>query len=250
MMNRQRARACLLAAVAGATLAAWAGVAAAETVREPRDITQPFGEVRLEGDFDLELTQSDTVSLAIESSRGDLATIRSEVRDGVLTLRRDDSGPMGLIRSLSRHQPARVLLSAKAIERLVVDGAGDIHAGEWKADSLEVFISGAGDVKVDRLTAVRFGCDVTGSGDIALAGSVTRQRVRLSGSGDYRAPDLKSQTASVSISGSGDALLWVERTLEARVQGSGDVRYYGTPAVTQSVSGSGSVTSLGVRNAP
>ncbi len=250
MMNRQRARGCLLAAALGATLAAWAGAVVAETAREPRDLTQPFSEVRLEGDFDLELTQSDTVSLVIESTRADLATIRSEVRDGVLTLRRDDSGPMGLFRSLSRHQPARVLLSAKSIERWVVDGSGNIHAGEWKADSLEVHVSGAGDVKLDRLTAVRFGCDVSGSGDIALAGSVTRQRVRLSGSGDYRAPDLKSQTASISISGSGDALLWVERTLEARIQGSGDVRYYGTPVVTQSVSGSGSVTGLGIRNAP
>ena len=250
MMNRQRARACLLAAALGATLAAWAGAAAAETVREPREITQPFSEVRLEGDFDLELTQSDTVSLVIESTRDDLPTIRSEVRDGVLTLRRDDSGPLGFFRSMSRHQPARVLLSAKAIERLDLDGSGDIHAGEWKADALEVHISGAGDVRLDRLTAVRFSCDVSGSGDVALAGSVTRQRVRLSGAGDYRAPDLKSQTASVSISGSGDALLWVERTLEARIQGSGDVRYYGTPAVTQSVSGSGSVTALGVRNAP
>jgi hypothetical protein len=250
MTNRYRAGARLLAAALGASLAAWSAGAAADTVRESRTVAQPFSEVRLEGSFDLELTQSDTVSLAIESTREDLPTIRSEVRDGVLTLRREDSGALGFFRSWSHRQPARVLLSAKAIERLFVDGAGDAHVGDWKADSLEVYISGAGDVKVDRLTAVRFSCDVSGSGDVALAGSVTRQRIRLSGSADYRAPDLRSQTASVSISGSGDAVLWVERTLEARIRGSGDVRYYGTPTVTQSVSGSGSVTGLGARNAP
>jgi hypothetical protein len=235
----------------GAGLIAWAACAAADQpVRETRSISQPFNEVRLIGAFDLELVQGDTVSLVVEAARDDLPTIRSDVSDGVLTLQQTDSGPFDFFRWFGQHPAPRAILSTKAVDRLVVDGSGDIHAGTWSADGLNVRVSGSGDVRFDHLTATRFSCEIAGSGDVRLAGSVTRQKIRISGSGDYRAPDLKSQAASVSISGSGDVELWVERTLEARIAGSGDVRYYGTPAVTQSVSGSGGLKALGAKDAP
>jgi hypothetical protein len=105
-------------------------------------------------------------------------------------------------------------------------------------------------VKLDRLKAARFSCEVDGSGDVLLAGAVYNQRIVLSGSGRYRASDLKRQTATVTINGSAEVELWAEHKLDARISGSGDVRYYGAPAVTQSVSGSGRLTSLGAKNAP
>jgi hypothetical protein len=239
------------ARLAGATLIAWAACAAAdEPARQTRDISQPFSEVRLVGDFDLELTQGDTVSLVIEATREDLPHIRSEVNDGVLTLRREDGGLLDFSRWFARHPAARAFLTTKALDRLVVDGSGSIHAAAWSSDALRARIAGSGDVKVDRLTAAHFTCDIAGSGDVQVAGSVTNQKIRIAGSGQYRGPDLKSQTVSVSISGSGSVDLWAERTLEVKIAGSGDVRYHGTPAVTQSVSGSGRVTSLGAKNAP
>ena len=241
------------ARLAGAGMIAWAACAAAadEPVRETRNITQPFNEVRLAGDFDLELTQSDTVSLVIEATREDAPAIRSDVDNGVLTVRWTNTGPLNFWRWSSRHRaPARVFLSVKAIDRVLLDGSGNIHAGPWTHHALEVRISGAGNARLDHLTAARFSCDLAGSGDIFVAGAAADQRIRISGSGRYLAPDLKSQTATVSINGSGEVELWVERTLDVRIAGSGDVRYYGTAAVTQSVSGSGSVKSLGPKNAP
>ncbi len=240
---------CWLGLAAGAGLFAWAaGAAADETAREARTISQPFQEVRLEGDFDLQLTQGDAVSLVIEAPREDLARIRSDVSDGVLTLRRTPDGPLHPFGWFSRHAPARVLLSARSLDRLVLDGSGNIHAGAWADHALEVRISGSGDAQFDRLSAARFDCVVSGSGDVRAAGAVDDQSIRITGSGRYRAPDMKSGVATVSISGSGEVELWVESTLDARIEGSGDVRYYGAPAVTQSVSGIGNVIRLGPRS--
>ena len=249
-MRKWRRRAALLA---GTGLIAWVACAAAdERVRETRNIEQPFSQVRLAGNFDLELTQSDAISLVIEAAPEDLPNIRSDVDKGVLTVRRVDDGPLNFFGWFSRHRAAaaRVLLSARAIDRLTLDGAGHIHAGPWTSESLEVRVSGAGDVKLDRLKAARFSCEVDGSGDVLLAGAVYNQRIVLSGSGRYRASDLKSQTATVTINGSAEVELWAEHKLDARISGSGDVRYYGAPAVTQSVSGSGRLTSLGAKNTP
>ncbi|HEX4585465.1 MAG TPA: head GIN domain-containing protein [Burkholderiaceae bacterium] len=235
----------------GASLMAWAAcAAAAEPVRQTRDISQPFSEVRLVGGLDLELTQGDTVSLVIEATPEDLSHIRSDVSDGVLTLRREDSELLNFSKWFSRHPAPRALLSAKAIDRMAVAGSGSIHAAAWSSDALRARIAGSGNLKFDRLTAARFTCEIAGSGDALVAGSVTNQKVQIAGSGQYRAPDLRSQTASVSISGSGSAELWAERTLDVRIAGSGDVGYHGTPAVTRSVSGSGRVTGLGATGAP
>jgi len=91
----------------GASLIAWAACAAAdEPARENRTILQPFNEVHLVGAFDLELIQADTVSLVIEAARDDLATIRSDVSDGVLTLQQTDSGPLDFSRWFGRHSCA------------------------------------------------------------------------------------------------------------------------------------------------
>jgi hypothetical protein len=248
--NRKRRSTLMLGAGLPWLFLSAARAAAEELARETRDISQPFNEVRLEGDIDLALTQSDTVSLVIEASREDLSLVRSDVNDGVLTLERRPAGISNFSHWFGRYRAPRALLSTPTVERLVVDGSGKAHALAWTARSLEVRISGSGDVRLDRLTATRVHCDLVGSGKVLLSGSVVNQRIRLSGSGDYMAPDLKSQTATVSISGSGDAEVWVERTLEGRIAGSGDIRYYGTPTVTKSVAGSGSVTALGEKSSP
>ena len=232
----------------GAGLLAWmACTAANEPARETREISQPFNEVRLAGDFDLELSQADAVSLVIEAPSEDLPTISSEVKDGVLTLRRSGSGFLSDL--FGRHRAARALLSAKTLDRLVVDGSGTLHTAEWTSHALEVRSSGSGDAKLDHVTAERLRCEMNGSGNVLLAGSVSSQRVRLSGSGSYRAPDLKSEAATVLVIGSGIAELWAANTLDAHVVGSGDVRYYGTPTVKKTVTGSGSMTALGEKKA-
>ncbi len=245
----------------GATLI---GASADEPVHETRDVLQPFNEVHVAGDFDLEITQGDTVSLSIDAPREDLLHIGTDVMDGVLTLRWEEPWSFKFWGWFS-HSTPRARLSAKAIDRLTVTGSGHIHSGSWSTEALDVRISGSGTVelealkaaslrcdvsgsgtvKLDGLRAARLSCDVAGSGHVLVAGSATHQRIRISGSGDYLAKELDSQTAYASISGSGDAELWVQRTLDAHVTGSGSVRYYGAPTLRQSVSGSGRVASLG-----
>jgi hypothetical protein len=245
MMNRARR----WAGLAGTMLMAWGAGAAADTqpAQETRPLPEPFHEVRLLGDIDLELVQGDRVSLVIEAPREDLPEIVSEVSGGVLTLKPRSESPK-FFRWFSHRFAARALLTAPSLDRIAIRGSGSVHAGAWGSDALEVRISGSGGARFDDLKARRFAVDVAGSGDIAATGSVGAQKIEIAGSGDYRGGSLKSRTASVSISGSGEADLWVQDALDARIAGAGSVRYYGAPTVTQSVSGSGSLKSLGAKS--
>ena len=66
--------------------------------------------------------------------------------------------------------------------------------------------------------------------------------LRISGSGDVKAANLKTQKAICNVSGSGNISCNVKETLEAYVSGSGDIRYSGSPAsVKTRVTGSGDI---------
>ena len=84
-----------------------------------------------------------------------------------------------------------------------------------------------------------------GTGDIELAGTVEKQELELTGTGDYKAPDLESRAATVRIDGTSKAQLWVLDSLDVVINGVGGVNYFGSPNVTQSITGNESLTSLG-----
>ena len=85
---------------------------------------------------------------------------------------------------------------------------------------------------------------VAGSGDLSLSGSTQKSHLKVAGSGDLHASDLKSNDADASIAGSGDISLYCNGgTLKATVAGSGDIVYSGKPdKVDSKVVGSGSVS--------
>ena len=66
----------------------------------------------------------------------------------------------------------------------------------------------------------------------------------MSGSGEVRAADLRTDDTTVRVSGSGNARVNAAKTLAARTSGSGSVLVSGNPQITSSKSGSGTVERL------
>ncbi|MNL52363.1 hypothetical protein D3C87_1755280 [compost metagenome] len=86
---------------------------------------------------------------------------------------------------------------------------------------------------------------MSGSGDIKLKGSSDSVVIKLSGSGDIEAANLKSKNANITVSGSGDVKVNCNESLTARVSGSGDIKYTGSPEKRDvKVSGSGSISKV------
>ncbi|MDE3254056.1 MAG: DUF2807 domain-containing protein, partial [Bacteroidota bacterium] len=83
--------------------------------------------------------------------------------------------------------------------------------------------------------------EIAGSGTLTLTGETRDQRIQISGVGNYKAEDLKSENATVRIAGSGDVKVFAANTLDIRIAGVGSVYYKGDPTIKQSVSGSGDV---------
>lgn len=219
--------------------------AAGEPAHEVRVLTQPFSSVKLIGSIDLVITQAETPSLTIEARPDQLPRVRSEVRDGVLTI--DYDSPIEIHFGTHSHRGPRALLSAKSLNRIVVKGSGDVSMGTWKTgEDIELALSGSGDATIDSLTARHLKIAISGSDDVRIdGGSVDGAEISIAGSGDFEGADLKSSNARVSVAGSGDVVVWATASLSVNIAGSGDVRYYGHPTLAQSVAGSGELKSLG-----
>nr|WP_317614836.1 head GIN domain-containing protein [Hymenobacter psychrotolerans] len=135
-----------------------------------------------------------------------------------------------------------VYITVPAIEELSVSGSGQLKTeGDLKAEALSLGVSGSGQLTVPKLTADKLQSTVSGSGEITVAGTCPQHEARISGSGNVRASDLRTEASAIRISGSGDGRLYARRSLEASIAGSGDVYVRGGANVKSKIAGRGRV---------
>jgi hypothetical protein len=203
---------------------------------EQREVTG-FNEIAVSTGADLVIKQGEEESLEIIGDDNLLQRIKTEVAGGKLKIYFSDQ----VFKSMSPSQDIKINISLKELNAISVAGSADIIADDLNTDSLDITISGSADTVLNNLNADTLNITVSGSGDFDISGKVETQTIRISGSGNYRAPELESAECDISISGSGDATVNVSDTLNVSVAGSGDVKYIGDPEIQQSVTGSGSV---------
>jgi hypothetical protein len=120
-----------------------------------------------------------------------------------------------------------------------VSGSGKIE-GTVECNNFSARLSGSGtmntNVICDSLTA-----NISGSGETIITGTGRDSNIRISGSGDFKGFEFKTNNVSARISGSGNMNIWVLDYLSANISGSGSVRYRGTPRIDFSGSGSGRI---------
>jgi hypothetical protein len=200
-----------------------------------------FERISFSGMGNLFLEQGDQESLKIEGDDNLLPYIKSEVRDGVLTIFYDCTNSHIVYPS----QPVRIYVTAKNIAGLELSGSGEVVSDKIVTNSLDMDISGSGKMDIKQLKTSTLSARVSGSSRVELVGEATVQKIILSGSGVFDTSQLVGHNANVSVSGSGKALVSADESLDAHVSGSGKVGYLGNPKIVQSVTGSGSVYQQG-----
>ncbi|WP_019946564.1 head GIN domain-containing protein [Hymenobacter aerophilus] len=178
-----------------------------------------FEQLSASGACDVVLTQGPTTSVKVVTEPELERYIKTEVRDGVLTIYRDKDAP----RNLFNNRKVTVHVSCPRLSGLRSSGASDITStSTFEADSFTIVASGASDITLG-LNARQLTVTASGASDIKLKGRAERQQVRLSGSSDYSATGLQSRYAEVQASGSSDAYVSAEQ-LKASASGASDIQ--------------------------
>ncbi len=237
-----------VAAIAALSLPLYAASArAADLDHEVRPLSASFDRLKINGSIDVILVQGPVASVSVDAPARTAAAIRTVV-DGNTLLIDSGHGPMFDI-ALPGQQHPHVTVTTPLLHEIAINGSADLTSDSYvSSDDLLLHLRSSGDLTIKHLSVKKLETEIQGSADARLAGDAAEQSVKIEGSGDYQAENLKSGSAAVAIRGSGDASVWAADTLAISIAGSGGVEYWGSPSVSQSIAGSGDVRSRGPRS--
>ena len=186
------------------------GVAASET----RAVAS-FEAIEATGVGKLKLRIGDSDTVKVMADDNILPLIKTEVKDGVLTLSTKGA-------ALSKTDIV-FDVTARRIKRIENSGTVSIDASGFNGGELAVETSGVGSLK--------------------LAGRVDSFKAELSGVGSLEADALAADSVDTNLSGVGSAHVRAEKSLKANVSGVGSMTWRGAATdVSTNVSGIGRVS--------
>ncbi len=149
-----------------------------------------------------------------------------------------------LTTSLTR-QSVQVDLTIRELAELDLAGLVQGTISPLKLEQLVLRFTGIGRLEVADLQSDRLLVELKGSPFVDVSGAVSQHWVAISGMGQYRAGNLKSQKTWVQLSGSGAATVWAAQELDVELRGMGSVEYYGNPRLKRHATGMTSLRALG-----
>jgi hypothetical protein len=214
---------------------------------ETREVSG-FDQVSVRYYGDVVLEQGETEGLEIEADEELLQRIKSEVRDGCLTIGFDVQWWEWLTEWMKLSglgdRKIHYKINMRQIRGIALSGSVNLQAEQVKSEDCAISISGSARVQIGQFDGVKLANTISGSGTVILAGSAQRHSMHISGSGTIKAAEFTTQETDIHISGSARAVVKVAQSLSVHISGSGDVQYLGQPQVHQHISGAGRVRQI------
>lgn len=181
-----------------------------------------FDAVSINYPAEVLIRQGDAEGLTVYADPADLARIRTQVRDGRLTIDLPGGEPRVVVPS---RRTARFEITVRSLR--------------------EVEAVGAARIRISGLQADRFAVEVSGAAAVEVSGTATQQEVQIAGAGFYEADDLQTQRTSIEIDGAGVAKVRAQQSLDVEINGAGAVEYFGHPRISKRIRGIGIVQGRG-----
>ncbi len=139
-----------------------------------------------------------------------------------------------------------VMVYSTALEEIENHGIGLIEvASPLSGERFQAKVIGNGSIVVPEVDFNTVSANVmTGKGTIRLGGVCQNAELKVTGTGQIEADELKAQEASCRISGNGVIGCYAIKNLKAWVTGRGEIYYRGTPAINKSSLGELVIRSL------
>ncbi len=243
----------IIGCVALAALLAWYALSADSPGRQTLPKTtpavahalDPFRRIEVAGQAEITLVQGAETSILVETPGRDPARVEFEVQGGTLEIHAADRIRWWDFLSGRSKSKVSIIVTFRELESIEAAGAVQIIAGKMRVPKLTIEGAGGTMVYIDDLQATTL--DISGAGALKaqIGGSVDRQRITMSGAGEYLGARLASNNASIVVSGVGRAVVNARSKLDATISGAGSVEYIGDPEVTKQISGAGSVRRRG-----
>lgn len=199
----------------------------------------PFEGVSLASSFDVSIEYGQQQQVTITGSEAFFEKLEVKVEKGILFL------------GMKKGKYSKLNLKAKiTIPRLnfgEIVGSGDMLISNFSnLTDLKLRISGSGDITATKELSIKNNLEVqiTGSGDVQINGSAQHSTISITGSGECKSADFKTNSNLTRITGSGNVEINAAKAVEVHLSGSGDLYYKGNPSILQKITGSGNIKPL------
>jgi len=195
-----------------------------------------FQGVSLSSSFDVSIEYGQQQEVTITGSEAFFEKLEVKVEKGILFL----GMKKGKYKNLDLK--AKIIIPHLTFGGIV--GSGDMIISNFSnLTDLKLRISGSGDITATKELYVKNNLEVqiTGSGDVQINGSAQHSAISVSGSGECKAANFKTNSNSTRITGSGNVEINAAKEVEVQLSGSGNLYYKGNPSIRQRITGSGNV---------
>lgn len=189
---------------------------------------EPFSSIKVSGDIDVYLSQSNEYALAVSASDEKYRdAIKTEVNDSVLSISYNGSAF-----KLNDNRKLRVYTAFKKMSSLEASGGCNfIINGIYKANSCKVELTGAGEIR-GTVHLENLVLNISGASAVKLKGVVTNMKISAGGASDVKSYDLSVDNCIADLSGASDVKLTVHKSLAVRASGASNFYYKGSPEKT------------------
>jgi hypothetical protein len=202
-------------ALSGCKLSGFNSTTGSGTMKLEKRNVPAFTAVDISGAYEVEIVVQPEQSLEVEGDDNLLPLIKTEVRNGVLSINNE--------KSFSTGHKLRVRISVPSLDGISTSGASDIVASNVKS----------GDFKIE----------ASGAGNLEISGETRTLEVGMSGAGKLNAKDFRAEKVTINSSGAAEADVYASQELNADVSGAGNINYYGNPkTINEDRSGAGSIS--------
>ena len=229
-----------------------------ETVKDKGDLksknveVKDFRNITVAGGFDVEFTQSDSISVRVEATEEllDMVSIESDGRTLIIKNKEKNENHRAIFvmgGSIGESEPVKVFITAPSLDELTVSGSASFDIEKSLAtEKLKITLTGSGEVEIDGVKCQSADLVLIGSGDIRLRPiEAETLNATIAGSGIMQLHTINIKKIDASITGSGDIFFACKNCDEAvaSVTGSGDISFKGQiENVKQTVAGSGGIS--------
>ncbi|MEA5033633.1 MAG: head GIN domain-containing protein [Sphaerochaeta sp.] len=180
----------------------------------------PFSAIALNGMGTVNIHQGPQ-SVVVTVDESVIDRYETIVQNGTLNVGFGCTFSLKMLRAMKHLEHCTVDITVPDLQRISVNGSGNLVVDSFSGDSLRI--------------------DITGAGTVVFAGSCDDLEVNCTGSAVFKGGELQSKNAKISSTGAANIQVKVEETLSVKISGAGDVTYWGNPRITQRISGAGSL---------
>lgn len=175
-------------------------------------------------------------SVRLEGNEDDLARVKLEVKDGVLTTQVERTSMF----SNKGLKNVRLYVTSPRVESVAASGGSDVDAEATRVDTFEVAASGGSEVELTRVDSQKLQVAASGGSELRLEGRADELKVAGSGGSVIEAGKVRAESLHVTASGGTRVEASPERSIQGALSGGSTVKAGKKPASIQVNSSGGS----------